>query len=152
MNTGVLALGGFLVVTGELTLGQLVASEIIVAAVVASFARLGKQLESFYDLLAAVEKVGTLFDLPVEQPLEARVQAATAKVPRASTRFGLDFSLRQAAPYSAASTSRSRPASAIALDGAPGAGKSVLDRTCSARLRTPSAGRVEVDGADAREI
>jgi len=67
VNTGLLALGGYLVVVGELTLGQLVASEIIVASVVASFSRLAKHFESFYDLLAAVDKVGQLFDLPLER-------------------------------------------------------------------------------------
>lgn len=66
-STAVLALGGFLVVAGQLTLGQLVASELIVAAVVAAFARLGKLLESAYDLLAAVDKVGVLLDLPLEE-------------------------------------------------------------------------------------
>ena len=52
--------------TGELTLGQLVAAELIVMVIVGSFAKLGKQLENFYDLLAAVEKLGHLFDLPTE--------------------------------------------------------------------------------------
>jgi ABC-type multidrug transport system fused ATPase/permease subunit len=34
---------------------------------VASFSRLAKHFESFYDLLAAVDKVGQLFDLPLER-------------------------------------------------------------------------------------
>ena len=54
-------------VAGELTLGQLVASEIIVAAVVAAFSRLAKHFESFYDVLAATEKVGGLLDLALER-------------------------------------------------------------------------------------
>lgn len=72
VNTGVLALGGYLVVAGELTLGQLVASEIIVASVVASFARLAKHFESYYDLLAAVTKVSELFNLPLEAGPQGR--------------------------------------------------------------------------------
>ncbi len=62
-STALLGIGGWLVVSGELTLGQLVAAELIVAVIVGSVAKLGKHMESFYDLLAAVDKLGHLFDL-----------------------------------------------------------------------------------------
>ena len=64
--TALLGLGGWLVILGELTLGQLVAAELIVMIIVGSFAKLGKHMESFYDLLASVDKLGHLFDLPIE--------------------------------------------------------------------------------------
>lgn len=64
--TVLLALGGYLVIEGEMTLGQLVAAELIVTVILGSFAKLGKDLESFYDLMASVDKLGKLFDLPVE--------------------------------------------------------------------------------------
>jgi putative ABC transport system ATP-binding protein len=57
-STALLGIGGWLVVSGELTLGQLVAAELIVAVIVGSVAKLGKHMESFYDLLAAVDKLG----------------------------------------------------------------------------------------------
>jgi putative ABC transport system ATP-binding protein len=65
--TVLLALGGYLVIEGELTLGQLVAAELIVTVILGSFAKLGKDLESYYDLMASVDKLGKLFDLPVER-------------------------------------------------------------------------------------
>jgi putative ABC transport system ATP-binding protein len=65
-STGLLALGGWLVIDGQLTLGQLVASELVVTVVVGAFAKAGKSLEKFYDLMAGVDKVGHLIDLPVE--------------------------------------------------------------------------------------
>ena len=64
--TILLALGGYLVIQGQMTLGQLVAAELIVTVILGSFAKLGKDLESFYDLMASVDKLGKLFDLPVE--------------------------------------------------------------------------------------
>ena len=64
-STGLLALGGWLVIERQLTLGQLVAAELIVTVIVSSLAKLGKHLESFYDLLASVDKLGVLFDLPI---------------------------------------------------------------------------------------
>ena len=65
-TTALLGLGGFLVLKEQLTLGQLVAAELIVAMIVASFAKLGKHLEGWYDLQAAVDKLSYLFDLPAE--------------------------------------------------------------------------------------
>lgn len=64
--TILLALGGYLVIVGQMTLGQLVAAELIVTVILGSFAKLGKDLESFYDLMASVDKLGKLFDLPIE--------------------------------------------------------------------------------------
>ena len=66
-NTGLLSIGGYLVIEGQLTLGQLVAAELIVSMVLASLIKFGKHLESFYDLLTAVDKIGHLLDLPLEQ-------------------------------------------------------------------------------------
>tara|TARA_R110000868_G_scaffold409926_2_gene696564 strand:+ start:16696 stop:18894 length:2199 start_codon:yes stop_codon:yes gene_type:complete len=66
-STALLGLGGWLVIAGQLTLGQLVAAELIVTVIVGSFAKMGKHLQSFYDLLASVDKLGILFDLPMER-------------------------------------------------------------------------------------
>ncbi len=65
-TTLLLGLGGFLVLNEQLTLGQLVAAELIVAMIVSSFAKLGKHLEGWYDLLASVDKLSHLLDLPPE--------------------------------------------------------------------------------------
>ena len=53
----ILGLGGFLVMEGQLTLGQLVAAEIVVAVILSGFAKSGDYLESFYDLHAALDKI-----------------------------------------------------------------------------------------------
>ncbi len=67
-SAALLGLGGWLVVQRELTLGQLVAAELIVAAVTSSMSKLGKMLDSAYDLLTGLSKIGHLLDLPVEDP------------------------------------------------------------------------------------
>ena len=64
--TALLGIGGWLVIRGELGLGQLVAAELIVMMIVGSFAKIGKHLESFFDLLASMDKLGHLFDLSTE--------------------------------------------------------------------------------------
>ena len=65
-SAGLLVTGGYLVINGQLTLGQLVAAELIVTAVAASIAKLGKHLETFYDLTAGTYKVAKLLDLELE--------------------------------------------------------------------------------------
>lgn len=67
-SVAVLGLGGWLVTQHALTLGQLVAAELIVAAVASSVAKLGKLLDATYDLLTALDKLGHLIDLPIEEP------------------------------------------------------------------------------------
>lgn len=64
--TALLGVGGVLVIDGTLTLGQLVASELIVGAITANLVKLHKQFESAFDLLAAVDKIGALVELDIE--------------------------------------------------------------------------------------
>jgi len=61
-----LGLGSFLVWSNELSLGQLVAAELIITGVLAQIAKMGKHMESFYDLSASAEKLGKLIDLETE--------------------------------------------------------------------------------------
>lgn len=67
MSALILGLGGFLVTSGQLTIGQLVASELIITLILASLAKSGKYLESFYDLIAGVNKVAKLIELTPEE-------------------------------------------------------------------------------------
>lgn len=66
-STTLLGLGGYLVINEQLTLGQLVAAELIVTMIVGSFAKLSKHVEGFFDLMAAMNKLGHMVDLPLER-------------------------------------------------------------------------------------
>ena len=57
-----LGIGGWLVIGGKITLGQLVASEIIVAKILDNLSKFSKYLESYYDLCASVDKINHLLD------------------------------------------------------------------------------------------
>ncbi|ODT01582.1 MAG: ABC transporter ATP-binding protein [Erythrobacter sp. SCN 62-14] len=63
-----LGLGGWLVINFELTLGQLVAAELVLSAAFFGVAMLGSYLTYFYDLCAAVEEVSLFFDVEQENP------------------------------------------------------------------------------------
>jgi len=66
-GTAMLALGGSLVIQGQINLGQFVAAELIIFNVLASFTRFIYHLESFYAMIAAFDKIGMIQDLPQEQ-------------------------------------------------------------------------------------
>lgn len=63
-STLLLVVGGWLVLKGQLTLGQLVASEIILSAALYGISQLGRDFESFYDLVAACEKLSQFQNIP----------------------------------------------------------------------------------------
>ncbi|NCX98724.1 MAG: ABC transporter ATP-binding protein, partial [Planctomycetia bacterium] len=63
-STVLLGLGGWLVIHRQLTLGQLVASELIVTLVLVALSKIGKYVEIFYDLQATLDKLGVLDRLP----------------------------------------------------------------------------------------
>lgn len=67
VSTALLLIGGWLVIAQQLTLGQLVAAELIVSVVVASLFKLIKSFEKFYDLMAALDKIGKVIDLDTER-------------------------------------------------------------------------------------
>lgn len=65
-NSLLLSVGGFLVWERQLSLGQLIAAELIVSNMMYGLSRLGKTLSSFYALVVSGDKLGHLLDIPQE--------------------------------------------------------------------------------------
>ncbi|MFN7174420.1 MAG: ABC transporter ATP-binding protein [Thermaurantiacus tibetensis] len=70
-SAALLALGGWLVIQEQLSIGQLVAAELILAGVFYGAAQLGPYLEDFYDLVAGLEELNQLYGIRRE-PTEGR--------------------------------------------------------------------------------
>lgn len=66
MITGLLLLGGYLVIEQKMNIGQFVASEIIIILLMSSIEKLTSTIEVFFDILTALEKLGEVTDLPIE--------------------------------------------------------------------------------------
>lgn len=147
--TALLTIGGGLVLEGQLTLGQLVAAELIVTSILATFSKLGKQLENVYDLLAAVDKLGHLMDLPLERAdgmtQQGRTDAPGLKVISAS------FAFEDQKPVFSDFSLEVGPNERICVVGLHGSGKSVLADLLFG-LRRPTKGRIELNGFDLREL
>ncbi|WP_396173293.1 peptidase domain-containing ABC transporter [Flavobacterium sp.] len=66
ITAGLLLIGGFLVLNQQMNIGQFVAAEIIILLVINSVEKIVVGLETFYDVLTAVEKIGQITDLQIE--------------------------------------------------------------------------------------
>ncbi len=62
ISTAMLLMGGWLVTNGIINLGQFVAAEVIFFGAIVSFIRFISQLDSYYELTAALDKVSQLVD------------------------------------------------------------------------------------------
>ena len=67
ITAGLLIMGTVLVVNREITLGQFVAAELIIVLIVGSVEKLIQSIDVVFDLLTAVEKLGTVTDLKLEE-------------------------------------------------------------------------------------
>lgn len=64
--TGLLAIGGILVMEQRMNIGQFVAVEIIILLVMSSVEKLILSIETIYDVLTSLEKIGQVTDLELE--------------------------------------------------------------------------------------
>lgn len=64
---GLLILGTYLVIDRQITIGQFVASEIVIVLVVGAVEKILLNVDAVFDLLTAVDKLGYISDLPLEK-------------------------------------------------------------------------------------
>ena len=72
-----LGLGGWLVVRGELSIGQLVAAELIMSAVFFGLTEFTNYLKLYYELYGAADKLGQILELPQEEILDEELSLAS---------------------------------------------------------------------------
>jgi ABC-type bacteriocin/lantibiotic exporter with double-glycine peptidase domain len=66
ITASLLLIGGFLVLNQQMNIGQFVAAEIIILLVINSVEKIITGLETFYDVLTSIEKIGQVSDLKTE--------------------------------------------------------------------------------------
>ncbi|HCF03878.1 ATP-binding cassette domain-containing protein [Flavobacterium sp.] len=122
-----LLIGGYLVLNQKMNIGQFVAAEIIILLVINSVEKIIIGLESLYDVLTSVEKIGQIVDLKMEEPREANsdycfthlsieTENLKFKYPEATDDVLNDINLKI------------EPSEKIYLEGINGSGKSTLIR------------------------
>ena len=66
VTAGLLAIGGILVLNQQMNIGQFVAAEIIILLIIGSFEKIISGIESFYDILTSLDKLGQVVDKELE--------------------------------------------------------------------------------------
>lgn len=145
-TVGVLALGGILVIEQAISLGQLVAAEIIIILVFGAMEKLITQFDAYYDMVAALNKISGLIDQPLEDVggLHVPHNPEGADV----VAYGVSFQYDHQHILNGVSFSIAR-GERVSLVGASGSGKSTL-ASIILGLESPSDGSIEINGVDTR--
>ncbi|GHB64931.1 peptidase domain-containing ABC transporter [Persicitalea jodogahamensis] len=149
---GLLILGTFLVVDRQISLGQFVATEIIIVLLTSSVEKLIQSIDTIFDALTAVEKLGYVTDMPLEReqgfrfsPQDFR-KGLFLEVKDLKYRFegrenpaldGISFSLK--------------PGESVCVTGTNGSGKNTLLRVLSGLL-TDYQGGITFNGISLRDL
>jgi len=139
VTAGLLLIGGLLVLNQEMNIGQFVAAEIIILLVISSVEKLILGLETFYDLLTSLEKLGQVVDKELEsqdgeisfqenQGFHVELDGVSYNVPDRDKKIIDDVSLRIT------------PNCRMLLNGSSGSGKSTLLRIIAGILEPDSGG------------
>jgi len=124
---GLLILGSILVINQEINLGQFVASEIIILLVMSSAEKLIVTLETVYDVLTGIDKMGMVTDLELEDEKGRDLGKISLGKPIAIEFNGLSFAYPSARAASLRDINlKIEAGEKVAVSGVNGAGKSTL--------------------------
>ena len=151
-STLLLGLGGWLVIERQLTLGQLIAAELVVSAMLGGITRLGKSLTSYYELMAGMDKLGHLLDLPLESDQGERLSVRTDPMAVSLQDIGYAYpGERHSDSELTHVTATIAAGERIALVGTSGSGRGTLLELMMG-LRMPGSGALLLDGHDLRDL
>ncbi len=149
VTSGLLIIGGLLVLNQQMNIGQFVAAEIIILLVIGSVEKLINGLESFYDVLTSLEKIGQVVDKKLEpqsgedpfincEKISIELDSLSYITPENKAIFSsLNFSIEQS--------------DRILLSGPSGSGKTTLLKILSG-LILPSSGVLYINDAPIKGI
>ncbi len=147
--TALLTIGGYLVIVEQLSLGQLVAAELIITIALSSLTKFALKFDDIYDMLAGVYKLEGLLELPRERTdgQDHIASDGPASLLAVDLSFEYEDGPRVFSGLSLAIASGERVA--VVSDQADG--KTTLAELIFG-IRTPTGGHIEVDGIDIREL
>lgn len=152
--TGLLTLwvGAFLVIQGDLTIGQLIAFRIISGYVVGPLLNLATSWQSFQGVALSMERLSDVIDAPTEGGDDDIDQLPLPPVAGEVTFQDVDFRFADGSPLVVKRVSFQVPAGSFAgIVGRSGSGKSTIMKLLP-RLYEPESGRILIDGYDINKL
>ena len=151
VTAGVLYFGAKLVIDGDLTVGELVAFNLLAGRVSAPVLRLAQIWQDFHQARLSVQRLGDILNTPAE-PVYNPGRMALPAIRGDVTFEHVTFRYRIDGPEVLHDVSLSVPAGQlIGICGPSGSGKSTLAKLVQ-RLYVPESGRVLVDGVDLAQV
>ena len=151
LTTALLMLfGAKAVIDGELSIGSLVAFNMIAGQVTAPVLRLSQLWQDFQQVQVSVERLGDILNAPAEASPQART---VLPPPRGLIEFrNVTFRYRPGSQDVVKGVSIAiRPGEVVGIVGSSGSGKSTLTKLIQ-RLYTPQDGQILLDGADLSQV
>lgn len=143
----ILWVGARLVINGDLSVGQLIAFNMLAGQVNGPIIRLAQLWQDFQQMRISVERIGDVLNCPPE-PGYSPGRSALPSVKGAVTFDHVSFRYAPGRPYVVDGLSLDiKPGEVIGVVGRSGSGKSTLTKLLQ-RLYQPESGRVLVDGVD----
>jgi ABC-type bacteriocin/lantibiotic exporter with double-glycine peptidase domain len=137
ITASLLIIGGYLVLSQEMNIGQFVAAEIIILLVISSVEKIILGLETFYDVLTAVEKIGQVTDMELEEEFAADSISQYANISLDAENMGFKFPDTNFGILKNINL-KINPEEKIIIDGENGSGKTTLIRVLSGLLHHTS--------------
>ncbi len=145
-----LFVGAGLIIQNELTVGELVAFNMLASQVSTPVLRLAQVWQDFHQVRISIARLGDILNTPVEyapgMPADARTLEGGIEFERVQFRYGHGerLVLREV-------SFKAEAGQVIGIVGPSGSGKSTIAKLIQ-RLYLPESGRVLVDGADIRAL
>lgn len=149
VTAGLLAIGGMLVLNQQMNIGQFVAAEIIILLIIGSVEKIILGLESFYDILTSLEKMGQVVDKELESQ-EGDEPFAIGE-PLHIELDGVNYSGFNEERIIKNVSFKISPGDRIHLEGANGAGKSTLLKLIAGLVR-PDLGEIYVNDISLKSV
>ena len=150
ITASLLSIGGYLVLSQEMNIGQFVAAEIIILLVINSVEKIILGIETLYDVLTAVEKIGQVTDLDLELDTSLTTETCFTNITLETENVFFEFPDSNNSILNSISL-KINQGEKIVIDGKNGSGKTTLIRVLSGLLQ-PTSGSFYINDDTFRKI
>ena len=151
-SLSVLCVGTYLVLQGQLTLGELIAFRIISGYVTTPLLRLANLYQSFQQTAISIERIGDILNNVQESTDDDKLNIPLPPIKGVISYEDLSFRFNKKGPLQLSQVSLEvNKGEFVAVVGQSGSGKSTLMKLLS-RLYDPDAGKISIDGYDISKV